>query len=818
MPIDWNPNAPLIVGCEQNGLVLPSAGSPPINDGDITPVNGFSSHALDANSSLVIPVASTVTEDIELIGWAFQATYNGHYIAEVYEAGDEVAQNLGSAEYVPGAMGAGFSGSGVVGDIDETAAGVNTSNYVQIDNNGGYIFLTSFGSSGFATTRRVLGVAINITARGVTAGTPLGLEVSWRPGLSDPGPTLATLNQSPGSATTYSIPVGDINPLTGDPWSVFDIVQSLGTSIGPYIRHTNGSPVRIYQVSVVVEFCDENRVGVGAGPVYDSVMGPRNVAYMLRPGNLGSSYDWIADWQKQAATDYTIVLRRARLTAPYGGTTGTAGGTLVHGFAVGDVACTTLPGVATIAPAPSAAGPGAYVPTGIGSISSVNPASPLPSGASLGMWMQTAPTVGSVDSPEYYAVTMRPVFDGNSLQQDITSPVSQEFLFLRAILYMFDGDEPLDDLTINVRRRSDDALFGTGTVTPGDMLDAPRLGGASEWRSVVVALSSTAPLVASTQYYVEFVCTGTTDERPWVVQAIRGDEGDGTFGGTTDALRYPPQVIDPIQEWADVPVTLIVSPDAPTGVAAVGGAEVVDADGVACAVGCVPYADVSWTATALGGDFLLYEIERRDDRDEWETVATVTDEAVETWRDYEVRAGSGIETEYRLRVFRTDLVGSEWSTVAAVVVDPCGPGYVFSSNAAPGVVYGYPDTYDGSLSERTYERPGQTVVREVYGRDGVVGFRPTERRFDEFTRRLLTAAKVAPDGGPGPRGFDGFRSLVESPTLPYVCVRDESGNRFLALVAVLATGVVRLSGEPYHMCEVGVVEASRVPYPAEVSS
>ena len=140
--------------------------------------------------------------------------------------------------------------------------------------------------------------------------------------------------------------------------------------------------------------------------------------------------------------------------------------------------------------------------------------------------------------------------------------------------------------------------------------------------------------------------------------------------------------------------------------------------------------------------------------------------------------------------------------------------YSFTSNADPAEIFAYADTEParrGALATRPYDFPEASEVeyRRIYGRDLFVEFHPTERRGVAFARSLMVDGFTAPSLGPGPEVFEAFRDFIWRADVPYVCVRDESGNRWYASVVVPDATV--LAPGAFHMIEARVREIASSP-------
>lgn len=215
---------------------------------------------------------------------------------------------------------------------------------------------------------------------------------------------------------------------------------------------------------------------------------------------------------------------------------------------------------------------------------------------------------------------------------------------------------------------------------------------------------------------------------------------------------------------------------------------------------------VHLTWTQSDGSFAAYQIQRMDPYTPWRSIARITDQDVGQFYDWEGRLG--VPSTYRLRTVTDIGIASSWSD--ELVVTACAPecGYTFTSNEAPELNVGYTDMYPGA-SERTYTFPEAAfpTERAFYGRDYVVRFRPLERGGTRFTRRLLTSGFSSPVR-PGPEAFTALRDLAWA-SLSYVCVRDESGNRWFAGIDV-PDGLIHQPGH-FSFATVNVVQVTDRP-------
>lgn len=221
-------------------------------------------------------------------------------------------------------------------------------------------------------------------------------------------------------------------------------------------------------------------------------------------------------------------------------------------------------------------------------------------------------------------------------------------------------------------------------------------------------------------------------------------------------------------------------------------------------------------------NFGSYEIQRMDTVDtDWQTIMLATDPAQVVFNDYEARVG--ILTSYRIRsVNLYDFVGPWSSTVTNTITTPgvvgklIGPDtYVlmFSSNErqSGAINLAYAQAFEGDVEENfSFPEAGFTQLQAMYDRDYFTAFRPLERGGDQFIRNILVQAAAIP-----PETLADFVSLRDMAwdTVPYVCVRDEDGNKWLATVVVPTGKVVHF--RKLYMAEVRIIETTDTPSPVD---
>jgi hypothetical protein len=210
------------------------------------------------------------------------------------------------------------------------------------------------------------------------------------------------------------------------------------------------------------------------------------------------------------------------------------------------------------------------------------------------------------------------------------------------------------------------------------------------------------------------------------------------------------------------------------------------------------------------------EIQRMDEvDDEWQTIAELSP-CVSQMCDFEARVG--MTSWYRTRVVNLLDVPGPWVTGSAYLTSPAVSGVgdgnsvlIFTSNQDTAASLAYVKQFEGEpIEEFVFPEAGFQQLRTQYQRDFFVAFRPTERGGEQFTAEILVHAAAIP-----PESLANFRSLRDLAweSLPYVCVRDELGNRWFANVAV-PSGKVR-NNRTIYIASVTVTEVTDTPAPWE---
>lgn len=781
--MDWNPGAPNVLGLQ----MLPRArGTLPTTD---APNQGVA-----IAQSLTPAVTETITAvHIPTIPNPYSG---GRLIWEALNAGQESFTGLGSTVCLPNASparsnvdGSGFSGTDIWQNVTTPA------NYIFPTVNGGWVELEFATAGAVPAGKRVIGAWLFLTVGQVGSPGFITVEANTA-GTRRPWAYKTVATDMPGFTWDVAMIQLDLEPVGLQPWTISDIDALDGPN--SRIRFTfNGTGSELWQVTLTVVYADENRQAAGSIELPASSRRWREITPRKPDGTIG--------WDKVASSPVTMVLRMQQgygvtipmLAVPYIETADPQ-----HPL-VGNVDLypTALVGTGYYLSSPSAS-PAAIT---AGSITDLEPGHMQPRSLTRVIPISLSTAAGqSADSQPYALIADLTVTATETVEQEIQATADEyggvQFPVMPDTSTGYPGD-----LTIELIRRSDSALIATAVVTAVDAMTSPFVPG-NQWR-LVTASFDTSPTLAATQHALRFSTTAGT----WTLPALTGDDGlvtitgngAGSFGGTTDVATFNGADLPA----ADVPVLAFVAPDPVTNFAAAATAVPTGASGIGCPVTSIGGVTLSWTPTALAGEFLHYEIQRRDTVDTtWQPIAVITDEAVDEFIDVEARLG--VQSCYRIRAVRTDGIGSAWSADECATAPVSGCALTFTSNEAPEMSVAYADTYD-RVAQRDYEFPeaGEVVTRRLYGRDFQVTFRPLERRGVTFRRNLLVRGAVA-GGVTGPPAVDALRDLAAA-TLSYVTVRDEAGNRWYGSITVPELRVRQPGG--FHWVTLTFVETTGTP-------
>lgn len=724
------------------------------------------------------------------------------WLAEVFADGDEdgVAEADWSAwtQYLP-------NGDGTIdtGWTDEIGNATNL--YQSIDDatpstadfiifapvaggSGGYEMQLNTGAASFSSKR--IQIRVNITAVDIESllsgsGASHTLTIGFTTNTGTTICEFAQISSASPQGETFTFDLPEINPLTGLYWTQADVrafdaasritIESSSIAAGKVGRYV------IYGADMEVRSVNENRVAFGF--IGETAAATSTLA------SLGISQPASASaWSKANATSYAVVIRRMYLG------TATLGYIRVDDGTTNDTWAPVSPTMHYLE-GPNDPGWTDYQVAkigvgdrGVNDPQAVTAYTAIADGAVVRVVWTTAGADTDDGSP-YSLVREEPVSTTLDLEQEISSPANASFDGGAVCIRYNPAARPTSDLTVEVRRMSDNNLHGTATVTVDD-IDSADLIGASSWKIVSFELSSVTALVSGTDYSIEF-SSSTPDALPYLIQLLNTDPGVGEGHEESTFGSFEGATIDGVlADGTDVVAYLFDGPTPPASLAAAGGsidAGWSDLDRISivyCPPTLIPYMAISWTATALGGIFVSYTIQRRDDIDPvWRTIATLTTEATASFDDYEARIS--IDTDYRIRA-TSDYGGGAWSEILDKVIESSEAALLLTSNADRSQTVAVLDTYSQStVQPYQFAEANRAVVMPIHGRDRPVVFIPTERSGAEFARQVIVDV-IDPAGPtpPGPYAYTTLRDMAMDPDLTYVCVRDGRGNRWLATVLI----------------------------------
>lgn len=758
--MDWNPGRPDLVGLEY-----------PVRNVGALPRLAVTS----PTQAVMQRLDSTVTETVSVMGLPIVgAAATTYVLIETLLAGSEDPGLITTTAYAPNAVVNGAtawrdqSGStataNILAAIDDTV--LTTADYaenVSVSQGTTGALELEFATAALGAGVRVVGMRLQIVATEVGGSGPgtgtlaiAGAGTPWRSGK-----LIGSSNAT--APTTVTVDTGEINPATVQPWTAAEI-QSMDTATlrvqltwtKPWWLSFSNTRVRIYQVVLLVDTCVENRKTTQVVTVNNS--GPRWQTWTPRTPTAS------ANLAKVNLQDLTVVARQPRFGDLNPGASAAALSFSIPyfvGFRDVPVAGLQSYGVVQLAAV-------APVPLALAEIAD----------QTYGIQMTVA-GVQSVDAQQY--ATVASVAVAGTVQQEISGAAVDQYGGL-VLPLRYVGGSP-GTLTLRLRRRTDNVVMGTATVTKAQWDAAAVDPVVGSWKMVQALFAAPATLAAAVQYYVDFTVAGASGGALWYVQALTGNSevGAGTvtgtagYTGTTDVATY----LGGDQTNADIVVGAFTSPDAPVAFDAVAFTDPLTLFGKTGVSG-IGGILLSWTPVLTS--FSYYEIQRRDTYTDWQTIARITDHLVGSMRDYE--GLRGLESCYRIRLADAQGVLSDWTAEQCATRPVAGCGYTFTSNEAPELNVGYVDVYDKGRAgaTRDYEWPTEVEFHKMYLRNFQVAEMPLERVGTAFSRRLLVHGFEAP-ATPGERMFAPLRAIADA-ALSYVCVTDDKGNRWLANLQV----------------------------------
>ena len=433
-----------------------------------------------------------------------------------------------------------------------------------------------------------------------------------------------------------------------------------------------------------------------------------------------------------------------------------------------------------------------------------------------------------IDVPVYGTIT--------AVQEIEDDPVGAAATFPQVRFYA----RRFGDTTVALRLIDVATGLSTASITVAEFDALPEI--VDGWKEINLRFA-TPPTFATAAGDVDWRwdAVGETAGNQWQVLGCDGPSVTGTQAigpatyfapvGNTVALTWQSPAISGLAEDPLADAVLIFSQDPPavTGFAITTGTQPITGISIDCGVpsNCIPTGiycnQLSWSAqTALPvTGFGYYELQRSDtvEPDNWQTILQATSTTVTGFCDYEAR--TGVLSSYRIRVCNVlDFCGA-WATGSATIPSPgvTGPGgfgsgnsvLIFTSNTGPTGNLAYRMQFDGTPIEQfAFPEADEVQLQRMFGKDFPTAFHPLERGGDRFQRVMLVSAAAIPV--PSLANFHGLRDLAWA-QLPYLCVRDELGNRWYANVRV-PSGTVRRDRTLY-FAQIEVSEVTDTPAPVD---
>lgn len=812
----WTPTSPLTIG--QPWMV--TTNSPvTVRNGVNAPVQRLRSLAAETVDGIQLGIFQPDGGSAPFIG-----------VAEVFAAGNELPSGtVQEVAYQPNSdasLGS-WHGPGGVGDLtdlwdeinDPVVPGSGTGTYMQMEATSPSAYRYTANTAAFPLTRRVA----NLTVRSVFAAEDAGAITARQFTVRLHHVTFGAFTPAGASfwANIFGTPVhqvslGELNPVTMLPWTPQDIRDfDVGGDWQVRIESvaSASTPSRIYASELLVTyFTTENRVAAGS---FERVAGFNSLS-MIETGAFATYPAGASTWSKPNAYTYSVLVRQAAdgLVNP-GVTLADDMSWWTQGSSLGQFGGDVYPPVPYMAFATVPMANNSRYPASAPSFNQKK-------AATINVMLAAG---GVSDDSQPYCQTLRSFgicHSTSTITQRITAPATDDYGGYRFLAAPpLTADAPL---TVEVYGVVSGLQVGPTLTVDADDARARLIDGIVARVAYIAGFFDTPiPLVAGTQYEVRFTTSATSGD----VWTIFGN-GDGTFnpdgdsatmGGATDKAGIP-GLSSAILDGIDISFALSVAPDPPTYARAdVVTVELGNDDGGPgrcehCAIPYVEMVDVSWDTTAIGDDFDVYVVQRTeiDSGGVWETVTTLDDESVDSFRDPTTRRSKeGVATRYRVRAQASDGSFTTWAETDWVATRTKGVEVVIASLTDPDATLAF--NWDPEVTY-TYLSAERDTIIPLYGADRQVAFSEVENRGKAFPMRLIANFWDAPPAGGGSAVFDPLEDLCRLPG-PYTAVMNHHGERFYAHVQ-LVTGV---NTEPHnrYIADIQVTEVAVNAFPLAVT-
>lgn len=483
-----------------------------------------SPYTIDAQAKVlcgrIISSAAETVDDLALVPRSVSGTLK--CAVDLYEAGSEaigtrtsVSQvpttNTGRSSYATGSYWLNQSASGTIAytDINDSTEDVN---YAYTNSYGATLAFRSVGTT--LTSKRILRISVTIRHKGTTPGDPAGCLVISGVEYRGTPVWIYPLSYSAYQNTTWD---WDLNPATGNPWTLAEANLLIGASatdsfgVQPGGNYAVPGNYTVSGMTITVVYATENRVMTGT---FTPVAGSLNTVSMITPAGADT-------YSKLNGTNLTVAIRRI-----------SGSGTVTLGALDSGQ---SEPGIGY------GYQPTLLAETGVSEISGA--ISVLGDAVTrLPQWALELSSAGtySVDSQVYQSAvfssaTLNRVYSTRKMAQEVTPTATATYVVVRAMVALLVDNIDTPDLLIKIKKRSDDSQLGSTVTISAEDLVAPR----TVPQTITALLSSGAALVTGTQYYIEFSCATGTSNLCWVIPYLTTYVTTAgivakNMGGTTD--------------------------------------------------------------------------------------------------------------------------------------------------------------------------------------------------------------------------------------------------------------------------------------------
>lgn len=813
---NWNPSEPTVLGVEWSGMrQIPVALSQDAEYG----------YTFESNATQTVDTASFLLVDPEVSYFTVLTP-----LVTVYERGDETAVGVPATEvcYVNGGAVAGAASVQGGGTVGTALASPADDEYILIPDGGANEVTLEFATNGLFTGKRILEVRVRYVAIAQAAVENVTPSLLF---LLSTGATIGLRGQvavdvfDATSLPVRTVSCGECNHVqTGTeawPWTPTELDGFDNSTFDVRFQSpATGVDVELHYAALEVVWCEENRVAVGGLKMRQSKEEPTvgtHTVHLRTPGGTDN-------WAKAADVWYTATLCSSRSPGPFID-------------AIADIVAVTMMQTQGASPSTVLLDGFEIWDTHAGRVaarvrSGVLAAADDDTRLCPIVFNTTAPAL-TTDTDPYDHTFAAPVYNGGpSITQEIEErSAGTGVAYPWSSFYVRIIGTISSDLALTWTPSAGAA--NTTTVTAAEIADAAEIF--DGWRLVTHDWDPDEPVIlgGGLDGTLAFSTTGGDIANRYEILGVASGGGSllvGLLGGAasyggTDTAYANGGVAQ--SNW-DLLARFHAAVPTPAGFTSTVATQTVDTSGgiggtargatSACQVTEFDYVALSWTATVVtDAEFAYYEIQRKDTRDTtYRTIAHIEDPDREGFNDVEARVG--VASTYRMRVVRVDDgVASDWTSettqtpTAGDTDTNLGCGFLmFCSNDHTAYTCVFSDSYDADPTGGFHfvEADEYVMVRH-FGRDYTQSFHGTERGGVSFERTLLVNG-VQDAVTWGDSDFDRLRTIAYA-DLPYVCVKDDLGNRWFATVQV-PDATIRRPGS-IELVTVKVTESTATPFP-----